>query len=357
MPLAAFALVYILPLCAFVGLFAGGVWTWVLPVVVFGLVPLLDLALPGTRANADGPTEASRRADRRFDLLLYGLVPMQVGLVLGLAFRAEALAGWELAGSIVSVGICCAAVGINVAHELGHRADRANQRVAKGMLLTSLYLHFYIEHNRGHHARVATPDDPASARRGESLYPFWARTLTGSLQSAWGLEAERLARAGRPAVSWDNEMVRFAAMQVGLVAALSGAAGPVGTLAFVSAAGLGILLLETINYVEHYGLSRGRLEDGRWERVRPAHSWTSDHLASRALLFELTRHADHHAHPGRPYAALRHFEDAPTLPTGYSGMVLLALCPPLFRAVMDRRLAHEAARLPAMLPASGAQGA
>jgi alkane 1-monooxygenase len=340
MPLAAYALVYLVPAFAFVGLYVGGGWTWVLPVVIFGLVPVLELVFPGAGVNPSPPTEAARRADRRFDLLLVGIVPVQIALVLTLAARASSLAGWELLGAIGSVGICCGALGINVAHELGHRADRRHQRLAKLLLLTSLYQHFFIEHNRGHHAHVATPNDPASARRGESLYPFWARSVLGGWQSAWRIEAERLARGGVRAWSPGNELLQFAVVQTAFVSALALATGPLGALAFVAAATIGILLLETVNYVEHYGLARDRLPDGRWERVRPAHSWTSDHLVSRVLLFELTRHADHHAHPGRPYPVLRHFDDAPTLPTGYAGMVLLATCPPLFRARMDRHLAR-----------------
>lgn len=345
MPLLAYALVYLIPALAFVGLYAGGVYAWVVPALIFGIVPVLEALFPGARANVADATEAVRRADRRFDALLVGIVPVQVALVLSLAARASALGGLELAGAVASVGLCCGALGINVAHELGHRSDRGHQRLAKVLLLTSLYQHFYIEHNRGHHALVATPNDPASARRGEALYPFWARSVVGGWLSAWRIEADRLARGGQRACSFGNEMLTFAIGQTAFVAALALFAGPVGALAFITAATIGFLLLETINYVEHYGLGREQLPDGRWERVRPAHSWTSDHLVSRVLLFELTRHADHHAHPGRPYTVLRHVDDAPTLPTGYAGMVLIALCPPLFRRLMDRQLAREAARL------------
>lgn len=345
MPLAAYALVYTLPVFAWIGLFAGGLWTWALPIVVYLAIPFAELFLRGNLTNLTAEGEAERRADKRYDLLLYLAVPTQVALVAALGWRAEALAPWELAGAVVSVGSTCGAIAINVAHELGHRADRFHQRLAKILLVTSLYHHFFVEHNRGHHARVATPDDPATARRGEGVYTFWVRSITESLRSAWRLEATRLAKSGRSAWSWDNEVLRGKIVEAAVVAAFLVFFGPLGAAAFVGAAIGGILLLETVNYVEHYGLVRTKLPDGRWERVRPAHSWTSDRPFSRVLLFELTRHADHHANPGRPYAVLRHFDDAPELPTGYAGMVMLALCPPLFRAVMDRHVDGEQARL------------
>lgn len=345
MPFAAFASVYTLPLLAAAGLAYGGMWAWALPVVIFGLVPLVELFLPGERANPSVEVEAERRRDARFDALLYLAVPVQILLMGALAVRADALPLPALLGAIVSVGIVSGALAINVAHELGHRPNRRDQRVAKLLLATSLYHHFFVEHNRGHHARVATPEDPATAVEGEGLYGFWLRSLTGGARSAWRLEADRLARHGKSAVSWDNEVLRGWILEAALVVSVAVLAGPMGAAAFVGASAVGILLLETVNYVEHYGLARARLPDGRWERVRPAHSWTSDRPVSRALLFELTRHADHHANPGRPYVALRHFDDAPELPTGYAGMVLLAHLPPLFRLVMRRHLHAERVRL------------
>jgi alkane 1-monooxygenase len=345
MPLAVFAVVYTLPVLAWIGLFQGGAWAWVLPAIVFVIVPLAEQLLPGNRQNFSAQEEATRRANPAFDWLLYLAVPTQIALVVALAARAPLLSGWDLAGAVASVGTCCGILGINIAHELGHRARRFDQRAARALLVTSLYAHFFIEHNRGHHARVATPDDPASARLGESLYPFWVRSIVGSWRSAWRLEADRLARTGRSAWSLGNEVLAGALVEIGVIAAFALAFGPVGAAAFVGAALIGVLLLETVNYVEHYGLARTRNAEGRWERVRPAHSWTSDRPLSRAFLFDLTRHADHHANPGRPYPVLRHFEDAPELPTGYAGMIMLALFPPIFRAVMDRHVAAEAARL------------
>jgi alkane 1-monooxygenase len=347
MPLAAFAVVYVLPVLAAIGLWKGGAWAWALPAFVYLLVPVAELGLRGSRANPSADEEVRRRGNPAFDALLYLAVPVMVSLVVALAWRAPVLGAVDLAGSILSVGTACGALSINVAHELGHRASRVAQRAAKVLLVTSLYAHFFVEHNRGHHARVATPDDPASARRGEPLYAFWLRSIAGSWSSAWELEAERLRKRGQGAFSLRNEVLRWALVQIAVVVVFGAAFGGVGMLAFVAAALVGILLLETVNYVEHYGLARVRGADGKYERVRPVHSWTSDRPLSRVLLFELTRHADHHANPGRPYAVLRHLDDAPELPTGYSGMILLALLPPVFRRVMDGALAREQARLAA----------
>jgi alkane 1-monooxygenase len=342
MPLPAFAMVYLLPLLATAGLLIGGPATWVMPILVWVGIPLAELGLRGSYRNAATEEETERRSDRRFDLVLYGLVPVQIGMVLLLGWRAPSLDPVALAGAILSVGTLCGALGINVAHELGHRRDALHQNLAKILLATSLYMHFFVEHNRGHHARVATPEDPASARHGESLYAFLPRSIVGSWRSAWELEAERVKRGGKSAWSLDNELVRFLLIQGSVIAGFLLAFGPVGALAFVGAAAIGILLLETVNYVEHYGLARNSIE-GRYERVRPAHSWTTDRPLSRVLLFELTRHADHHAHPGRPYPALRHMPEAPELPTGYAGMVLLAFLPPAWFKVMDRCLAARPA--------------
>lgn len=347
MPLLAYAAVLILPLLAYAGIARGGLLAWGLPLFVFGLVPLLELFLRGNGRNASGEEAAARRSQRAFDLVLYATVPLQVGLVLFLAWRAPALSVPALLGSILSVGLCCGALGLNVGHELGHRSARSERMLSRILMGTSLYAHFFVEHNRGHHARVATPEDPASARRGESLYPFWIRSIGGGFRSAWGLEATRLAKQGRSAWSRGNEVLVGLGVQGVILFALLLVTGPIGLGAVVAAALVGVLLLETVNYVEHYGLQRDRRADGGWERVRPAHSWTSNRPIGRALLFDLTRHADHHAHPARPYQLLRHFEDAPELPTGYPGMILLALAPPLFQVVMEAHTARELARLPA----------
>lgn len=347
MPFAAYAVSFVPGLLALAAMFLGGWTPWSVPLLLFGLVPLVELFTRPKGRNATPREEADRRESGAPDALLFAAVPLQVAIVVALMVQtaAGALTGWSLVGAVVAAGLGCAAYGINVAHELGHRSTRPHRTASKVLLLSTLYLHFFIEHNRGHHARVATQDDPASARHGETLYAFWWRSVTGGWRSAWHLEDRRLRALAHPRLTLRNEMVRFTLIQVAAVAAALVAFGPLATAAWLGASLMGALLLETVNYIEHYGLQRDRRADGRYERVRPAHSWNSDHPLGRVLLFELTRHSDHHAYPARPFAVLRHHDHAPQLPTGYPGMVLLAACPPLFFRVMDRQLHRESARL------------
>ncbi len=335
------------------GMVVGGPMTWLLPVVVFGAIPLIEAFFVGNHKNHAQDEEAPRRADNRYDLVLYAHVPVQVAILLGYfwGISTDRWAGWDLAGVTASVGICCGAVGINLAHELGHRGAKGPRNAARILLLTTLYMHFIIEHNRGHHARVATPEDPASARRGENVFAFWIRSVVGSYRSAWALEAKRLNDRPHPNLSLDNEMLRYQLIQAGALLGVGLGFGWQALLGFLVVSTCGILLLETVNYVEHYGLSRAQRADGKYERVQPIHSWTSDRPIGRALLFELTRHADHHANAARPFQILRHFEEAPELPQGYPAMILLALFPPLWFRVMDPWVDKEQARLQGLMVA------
>jgi alkane 1-monooxygenase len=345
MPFHRYARTLVFPLLAALGLLLGGGWTWLLPALTFGLIPALELVLRPDPANRPPAEEARVRAQSRFDWLVRSFVPIQLALLLLFLQRLSdgAWSGLELAGAVATMGICCGTFGINVGHELGHRRARLDQVLAKIALSTSLYAHFFIEHNRGHHHHVSTPQDPASAPQGRTVYGHWLRAVPGTWRAAARLEAERLRRKGRSPLSWDNEHLRLQLGQLGLLAAIALAFGGRALLGFAAAATLGFLLLETVNYVEHYGLRRTPTPQGGYERVRPAHSWNSDHPLGRVLLFELSRHSDHHANPGRPYPALRSFPDAPQFPTGYPGMIVLALLPPLFFALMHPRLARLAA--------------
>ncbi len=331
-------LVFLLAPVAFAGLSWGGVWSFALPIVIFGLIPLLEVVL---EPNWDNLPAASPRPSqsRLYDWATYLLAPTQYALLVWFLTRATAQTSQplELAGMTLTMGICTGIFGINVAHELGHRHRRFEQALAKALLLTGLYLHFFIEHNRGHHAKVATPQDPASARMGESLPRFWVRSLWGSYCSAWRLENRRLERRGQSPFSLRNQMLRFQVYQAALVAGVGLAFGLRALAFFLVQALIGVLLLETVNYIEHYGLSRRLLPNGRYEPVSAHHSWNSEFPLGRLLLFELTRHSDHHLNAHRKYPTLRNWRTAPQMPAGYPAMVLLAAIPPLWFRVMDER--------------------
>lgn len=334
-----YGLAYLLPLLVLLGFWQGGPWLFIPLLYLYGLLPLLELVSPAPTANLGEQDELAAVTNPLYDWVLYLAVPTQYALLLYFLFLVPTLVSWELLGAILSMGLMCGSFGINIGHELGHRASPRDQLLAKMLLLTSLNMHFFIEHNRGHHRRVATPEDPASARYGESLYRFWLRSISQSYLSAWRLEAARLAKCGRGWWSPRNQMLQFQCIQAALVVAIGIVFGVKAAGCFVLAALIGILLLETINYIEHYGLSRRQLDGNRYERVTPAHSWNSSHIIGRLTLFELSRHSDHHFRASRKYPILRHHKDSPQMPTGYPGMMLLASAPPLWFRVMHPRLA------------------
>jgi alkane 1-monooxygenase len=236
------------------------------------------------------------------------------------------------------MGLLCGVFGINVGHELGHRVNVFEQTLAKALLLTSLYMHFFTEHNKGHHKRVATPEDPSSARYGEMIYLFYFRTIIFSYLSAWHIANEELRKKGKHAFSIYNEMIQFHLIQALLLGLIYWNFGGLITLYFLAAAVIGILLLETVNYIEHYGLQRKATGEGKYERAMPEHSWNSDHVIGRLMLFELSRHSDHHYMASRKYQVLRHHDHSPQMPTGYPGMMLLSLVPPLWFSVMNQKI-------------------
>lgn len=245
---------------------------------------------------------------------------------------------WDKVGRIGSMGLLCGTFGINIGHELGHRHTVFEQTLAKMALLTSLYMHFFIEHNKGHHKMVATPNDPSSARYGEPLYAFWPRTILFTHISAWHIANEEQRKKGEPVLSLGNQMLQLQLIQILFLALLIWLFGWQITGYFIIAAFIGILLLETVNYIEHYGLSRKSVGNGKFERALPQHSWNSNHIIGRLMLFELSRHSDHHYTASRKYQILRHHAHAPQMPTGYPGMMILSLVPPLWFYIMNRRI-------------------
>lgn len=313
----------------------GNGWAcWLTPLVLYGLVPLLD------QLAGDDRTPAAAAADsRRYRGWLLAWLPLQYAtVVLVLAWAAWLdPPWWQLLGLVASLGVVNAG-GINVGHEWGHQRGALARWCARLALAASGYGHFLVEHNRGHHVRVATPEDPASARLGESLWAFLPRSILGGLASAWQLEARRLAAQRRSPLSWDNELLIGWALSLLLLALAWLSFGPIVLPLLLGQAVIAVVNLETVNYIEHYGLLRQRETTGRYERCGPQHSWNSERWLSNRLLFQLQRHADHHAHPTRPFPSLRYFPEAPQLPAGYPTLVPLAALPPLWFRLMDRRL-------------------
>ncbi len=317
-----------------------GFWPWVLPLYVYLVVPLLEFILPQNAQNFTESQEHQAKDSSFYDWVLYSMVPLQYGLLVLFLYgiSTQDLLWHELLGRIITFGISCVVLGINVGHELGHRTKPHERFLAKCLLLSGQYMHFIIEHNRGHHKNVATPLDPASARKGETVYGFWFRSITGSYVSAWRLELKRLKAKNLSLFSIHNEMIHFTILQPLLVATIYLSFGGKATLCYCASALLGILFFETVNYLEHYGLTRRKKENGVYERVQPIHSWNSNHILGRAILFEVTRHSDHHFMASRKYQILRHFEEAPQLPAGYPVMVLCALVPPVWFKVMHQHM-------------------
>jgi len=343
-----YLIAYIAPLAAFWGLYQGGIWSFSGIYVAFVLIPLLEIVGPKPTDNFSPEEESKRGVSVFFDILLYLNVPLLWGLIIYYFERLGAhaagggtLAAYEIVGMTCSVGIIVGTIGINVAHELGHRHHPFDQFMARVLLLSALYLHFNIEHNRGHHKNVATNEDPASARYGESLYAFWLRSVTGGYLNAWRLERERLERQNLPVWSWRNEMVRFTFFEIAYLLTVGLLYGWWMTGFAVAIAVFGFLLLESVNYIEHYGLRRQKLPSGRYEPVKPWHSWNSNHEVGRIFLYELTRHSDHHYKATRKYQVLRHFEESPQLPFGYPTSIILSLAPPLWFGVMNGRVPKE----------------
>src|SRR6476620_2690609 len=337
----AWLLGLIVPLSPFLAFFwvtvtgFGGMW-YLGPFLVFGLFPVLDMVIGLDRTNPPDSVLKFLEQDRYYRWCTYVFIPLQyAGLVFACWMWAYV---YLILAENIGLALTMAMVGgiaINTAHELGHKRANSEKWLSRIALAQTGYGHFFIEHNRGHHVKVATPEDPASSRLGAGFWAFLPRTVIGSLRSAWGIETTRLDRLGKSHWGMHNDILSAWAMTVVLFGGLAIAFGPVVLPYLLVQAVIGFSLLEVVNYLEHYGLLRQKREDGRYERCLPAHSWNSNNVASNVLLYHLQRHSDHHANPTRRYQALRHVDEAPQLPTGYAGMIVLAWFPPLWRRVMD----------------------
>ena len=342
---AKYLIAYVGPISAYLAVYFAGPWSFLTVIISFMIIPSLEFFTPNSTLNLTEAQEEEKLGSRFFDFLLYLNVPLHLGLMVYYFYTVTnySFATYELIGMTMSVGIMAGSIGINVAHELGHRSKKLEQNMSKILLLTALYMHFFIEHNRGHHKNVATDLDPASAKKGETLYGFWIKSTLGGYLNAWKLEAERLKKNELSFWSWRNQMLQFQAIQLIYLLSVALIFSPVTMLFAIAVAITGFLQLETVNYIEHYGLRRKKLENGRYEKVMPRHSWNSNHEVGRIFLYELTRHSDHHYKASRKYQILRHMDESPQLPYGYPGSMIIAMFPPLWFKLMHKTLERYSA--------------
>lgn len=310
-------------------------WSFAALTFVFGIIPFLELFLNASTINLSPELETDVTNDKFYDYILYALVPIQYLLLtiflVNISKHTDSII--YTIGAITAFGVSCGVLGINAAHELGHRNTSHERFMSKALLLTTMYMHFYIEHNRGHHAKISTAEDPASSKYGESIYQFFVRSIVGSYISAWQLESKKLKTNKTNFFSLKNEMIIFHIIQFILLIIISILFGIKVLGYYLISALIGIILLESVNYIEHYGLRRKKIGD-KYERTLPIHSWNSNHPLGRLLLLELSRHSDHHYIASRKYQTLRHFDNSPQMPSGYPAMILVAFIPPLWFKVM-----------------------
>lgn len=327
---------FILPVLTIFSFLQGGWFYWLPIVYAFILVPIFDALIPLNEDNLTKSQEIKVKKEWWFTFLLLMILPVHCYvLYLFLQIEFSLLDGFQLIGAIFSAGLSCGVLGINVGHELGHKNDLVSKVFAHLLLLSSLYMHFYIEHNYGHHKNVATKEDPATARRNETVYAFWMRSIFYSYLSAWSIQLTLLRE--KKFFSWNNNMLIYHIAESLLLLFIYFVFGFDALLFFLLVTAVGILLLETVNYIEHYGLMRNK-EKGFYERTTYAHSWNSNHVFGRLVLFDLSRHSDHHYKSTRPYHILRYHEESPQLPGGYPAMMLLALLPPFWFKVIHKRI-------------------
>lgn len=337
--LAAFSI----PIVAFIGLFFKGHLVFLTPAYAFIMIPLLELIFPVDTQNLSSEESEDKLKRKLFDWLLYLNLPVVYGLFFFGIYEASAstIETYELIGMIISVGIVLGVNGINVAHELGHRQNTNERFIGKALLLPSQYMHFYIEHNFGHHLHAATPEDPATAKYNQSVYSFWFTSVIRQYINAWKIQNKLLKNNNHSFFSLNNDMCWYTIFQIAFLITILIFFGQIGFIFAFSAGIIGFLLLETVNYIEHYGLMRLKTKFGRYERVKEMHSWNSNHVIGRIVLYELTRHSDHHFKSSKKYQILDCHDESPQMPFGYPTSMVLALVPPLWFKIMNKRVPKE----------------
>ncbi len=333
---------YTVPLMALIGHLQLGVYTYLTPIYAFICIPLLELLTPSSSQNFDNETKLSKSKKKIFDWMLYINLPIVYGILFLTLYTVttHTLSTFETIGIVISTGIVFGSNGINVGHELGHRFT--NERfLGKALFLPALYMHFYVEHNYGHHQNVATKKDPATAKYNQPVYLFWITSSIGQYINAWKTQNLLLQKHNDSFISIKNDMFWYQIITLLYLFTITYFFGFLGLKIAILSALTGFLLLETVNYIEHYGLLRAKTSSHRYERVQEKHSWNSNHTLGRIMLYELTRHSDHHHRASKKYQVLDHHDQSPQLPFGYPTSVALALVPPLWFKVMNKRVPRE----------------
>ena len=338
-----YLLAYCVPLIAFLGIYFDGFWSYAGVVFAFGILPVLELIFPKDEKNYTETEIENKLKNRFFDVLLYFNVFIVYGILFFVLHKVSTveISILEIIGTILSLGIVLGSNGINVAHELGHREKLYERILGKLLLIPSHYTHFFIEHNHGHHLHVSTSEDPSTARYNQSLYTFWIQTVFGTYTKAWQIQKKLNQIENRSFFSMKNDMFWFTIIQISYLISIYYFFGKIGLLVALFAGIVGFLLLETINYIEHYGLKRNLLPSGRYERVSEKHSWNSNHILGRIMLYELTRHSDHHYKSQKKYQILEYHDVSPQMPFGYPTSMVLSFFPPIWFAVMNKRIPLE----------------
>jgi alkane 1-monooxygenase len=338
-----YLLAYSIPIVGVLGIYYGGIWCYAAVIFTFVLIPVLELMLPINKLNYTEPEIQNRLKNKLFDILLYLNVPIVYSSLVFTLYKISHvnLSLSEIIGTILSLGIILGANGINVAHELGHREKVVERILGKILLIPSHYTHFFIEHNHGHHLHVSTPEDPSTAKYNQNLYAFWFQTVIGTYIKSWQIQKKLNQVEKQSWYSVKNDMLWFTMIQISYLVSIYVFFDFIGFIVAIFSGIVGFILLETINYIEHYGLKRNTLKSGRYERVSEKHSWNSNHVLGRIILYELTRHSDHHYKSQKKYQILEYHDVSPQMPFGYPTSMVLSFFPPIWFLVMNKRIPLE----------------
>lgn len=331
---------FIIPVLGLLTFNTTGIYAYSGLIFLYIIVPITEQLLPKNTYNLNKVEKELAREDFFYNLVLYISVPLHLYLVFQflITISNTMLPTSDLVACVLMMGTILGVNGINIGHELGHKTDDIiKTSLAHIMLLTSIQNHFIPYHNGGHHRDIGTPEDLTSAKEGDIFYFFALRSQIGGYFKTWKLEANRLKKEGKSVLL--NPMVIYTILPILFLLGIFIFFGLKVMILYFFASVFGISILESQNYFAHYGLRRKMQENGRYERVKPKHSWNSDHIIGRVLLFELTRHSDHHYMGAKPYHLLDSKENSPNLPYGYPAMLLLSYFPFLFKPIMKKQLA------------------